>query len=77
MVRWHGLSAFQKHSSKNEVSKYLLNVAYWLKTLQIMVSAFQIIAIFRKTNYFKTYCLVILDCMNLWQYSTKYSEAFI
>ena len=64
MVFWHYLSTFSKTLVKNEVSKCMLNVAYWLKTLKILVPAFHKIVVSTKTKYFDTFCLYFLDNMN-------------
>ena len=65
---------FQKHPSKTEISKCLLNVVNRLKTHTILVPAVHKIAISRKTKSFSTFWLFFLDSLDLWHYQSNYSK---
>ena len=54
-----------------------MEVACRLKTLKMVVPAFQKIAISAKTNYYGTFCLFFLDSMNHGRYLSKYSTRLI
>ena len=77
MTLWHYLSIFSKHLSKDEVFKHSWNVAYWLKTLIILVFIFHKVAISTKINNFGAFSRFFLDCMDLLNFPSRYLTRFI
>ena len=73
IIRQH----FQKHLSKNEVSKRLWNVSYRLKTHNVLVPASNKIAISRKTCTLVRFVQFYLDSMNSLALSSKIFKRFI